>query len=116
MPGNANPGARDRAEAELRADPARSNYVIAQQARCTPQKVCAWRAALEQAGEIQAVPRQQRQARPRQQRNTGAGERAMAELRANPSRTLGAIAQAARCALLTVVRARHELESAQARR
>jgi transcription factor WhiB len=68
MPGNANPGARQRAEGELRADPARSNYVIARRARCTPQRVGIWRRELEAAGVIEAVPVASRTAKPRPQR------------------------------------------------
>src|SRR2546429_932157 len=116
MPGNANPGARDRVEAELRRDPARSNYVIAEAARCTPQRVGTWRRELEQAGEIEAAPWQQRQARPRSAHTRGAGQRALAELRANPSRRVRAIAQAAGASHMTVLRARQQLASAAAQR
>lgn len=65
MPGNANPGARQRAEAELKEDPARSNYLIAQQARCTPQRVGVYRRELEARGVIEVVPAAQRQAQAR---------------------------------------------------
>lgn len=65
MPGNANPGARQRAEAELKEDPRRSNYLIASAAQCTPQRVGAWRRELEARGVIEHVPVDQRQAQPR---------------------------------------------------
>lgn len=48
--------ARDRAEAELRRDPARSNAIIAAAAQCTPQATCRWRHVLERAGVIEAIP------------------------------------------------------------
>jgi hypothetical protein len=47
--------ARSRAERELRRDPARSDALIAQAARCTPQAAGRWRRALERAGEIEHV-------------------------------------------------------------
>ena len=63
MPGPP-PVARSRAEAELVADPYRSNYVIAIAARCAPQSVCTWRRELEAAGVIEHVDPANRIARP----------------------------------------------------
>ncbi len=65
MPGSANPGARARAEAELLRDPARSDHLIAQLARCTPQRVSVWRRALERSGDIEHVKPAARAQRPR---------------------------------------------------
>ena len=52
----ANPGARRRAEAELVRDPARSDHLIAQLARCTWHRVGIWRCELETTGTIPAIP------------------------------------------------------------
>jgi hypothetical protein len=65
MPGNPNPGARDRAEHELRADPARSNHVIAAAAKCSHQRVSVWRAELVAAGVIEHIEPSARLARQR---------------------------------------------------
>lgn len=49
------PSARDRAEAELRAEPARSDATIAAAANCTKADVYRWRQQLERAGTIPVV-------------------------------------------------------------
>jgi hypothetical protein len=59
------PVARLRAEAALRADPARSNPIIAIQAQCTSQHVRRSRRALEQAGAIPVIEPSQRAQRAR---------------------------------------------------
>ena len=57
--------ARGRAEAELRASPARSDALIALAASCTPQAAGRWRHGLEQAGVIEPIPAADRLAIPR---------------------------------------------------
>ena len=52
--------ARDRAEAELKRDPARSHALISRAAQCTQQDAARWRRVLERAGEIPAVSPPQR--------------------------------------------------------
>jgi hypothetical protein len=51
-----NPGAGDRAAAQLRADPARSDLIISVAASCHPETVSRVRHALEQSGTIPVVP------------------------------------------------------------
>jgi hypothetical protein len=58
------PSAARRAERELRADPARSDALIAPAARCTPQHVGRIRHQLEQAGVIEPAPQRVSQTRP----------------------------------------------------
>jgi hypothetical protein len=57
--------ARARASAELRRDPARSDYVIAIAASCARQQVAVFRRDLENAGQIPRVPPARRIQRPR---------------------------------------------------
>jgi len=66
--------ARQRAEAALRANPWRSDQLIARQARCGSTTAAAARHQLEDAGAIPAVPvnRRQRQPYPRQASRTHA--------------------------------------------
>jgi hypothetical protein len=59
------PLARRRAEAELMADPYRSNYLIAQAARCSPQAARRWRLGLEHSGVLEHVKPADRAHRPR---------------------------------------------------
>jgi hypothetical protein len=59
------PVARRRAEAELRADPHRSNAIIAIAAGTASQHVGRARARLEAAGTIEAIPVAQRAQRTR---------------------------------------------------
>jgi hypothetical protein len=49
------PRRSDRARAELLANPARSDEMIALATRCTPQAAGRWRHQLERAGVIEAV-------------------------------------------------------------
>jgi hypothetical protein len=51
-----NPGAGDRAAAQLRADAARSDALIAVAARCTAETIARIRRQLEQSGSIPVVP------------------------------------------------------------
>lgn len=57
--------ARARVEAELRRDPARSDAIIVQLARCTAQAAGRWRRGLERAGVIEVVKPADRLAIPR---------------------------------------------------
>jgi hypothetical protein len=107
MGGNTNPGARARAERELRRDPARSDHLIAAIARCAPQRVGTWRHALEAAGAIPAIPWQQRARRPRPvpfRTRSGAAIRAGATL---PEQVMGyGVAYSTAYAALAKARAR----------
>jgi hypothetical protein len=100
-------GAGERAAQALLREHTRPNTWIAREARCDPGTVATMRQrlGLPWAGK-----------RPVGSSNPGAGQRALAELRANPSRTLREVAQAAGCAHPTVLRSRRVLERAAAQR
>jgi hypothetical protein len=100
-----NPGASLRATSELARDAARSDALIAQAARCTDRTVLRCRRALEASGVIEPVPSRQRAWRTQPSRNPGAYERAIAQVLADPRRTVREIAEAARCTHPTVLRA-----------
>ena len=104
--GGMSPG--QRAAAELARDPRRSDAQIGLAARCTPRTVLRVRRTLERRGAIDPVPRLLRAYR-RPSRNQGAGERALAQLLADPERTSTAIAADARCSDSTVLAARRAL-------
>jgi len=70
----ANPDSRDRAEAELIADPRRSDYLIAEIVRCSPSQVGHWRHQLEQAGQIGVIPVRERRQRDSPAADTGAAD------------------------------------------
>ena len=106
MPGP-NPGAADRAAHELTADPARSDELIAQTARCSSSTVSRIRAELAASELIPAVPYARRASFGR---NPGAYDRASAELVTNPYRSNGLIAQLADCTPTTAGQARYDLE------
>lgn len=91
-------------------DPARRNTAIAIEADCGYDTIARLRARLEAAGVIEPARL------PYPTRNQGAYQRAYAEVRANPARSLRQIAEAASCAHPTVIRARRDLERAAAQR
>jgi hypothetical protein len=101
-------GAGERAGAALLRDHARPDLWIAREARCDPGTVATMRRrlGLPWTGGRMVVGSS----------NPGALSRALAELRANPVRTLREIASAASTAHPTVLRARRQLERAAAAR
>jgi hypothetical protein len=106
MPGP-NPGAADRAAAALTDDPARSDELIASQARCSSSTVQRVRAGLAESELIPAIPLSQRTGF---SRNPQAYDRAAAELVANAYRSNGLVAQLADCTPTTAGKARYDLE------
>jgi hypothetical protein len=101
-----NPGAGERAARALLRDPARRNVAIASEAGCGSDTIARLRAQLEQRGVIRPARM------PYPTRNQGAYQRASAQLKRNPARSVRAIAEAAGCTHPTVIRARRELERA----
>src|SRR5271155_4198447 len=96
-----------RASAELIADAARSDSVIADAAQCSHWTVLRRRRELERAGVIEPVPVNWRTWRNDQpSRNPGTTARVMAQLALDPHRSTRAIAAAARCSHFTVLAVR----------
>lgn len=106
MPGP-NPGAADRAAAQLTRDPYRSDTAIAAAAACAQQTVSRIRAELAAAELIPAVPLRSRAG---YGRNPQAYDRATQELVTNPYRSNYLIAQLADCSAETAGRARCDME------
>lgn len=103
----------DRAIAELLTDPARSDAIVAAAAGCSVSVVFRARAQLEATGAIPRVDvadRARRPDPPLPQRPRRARDRAVRVLAANPRRSDGMLAAAARVSLATITVTRHELE------